>query len=122
MTVLNVFFTRSLAGLLKDTPVIVDTVNPGFCVSEIRNNFTGMAALVNWVMDKALARSTENGARQLIYAAIGSPEDPERLHGQYLNLHRVEEPSDFVVEEAAKERQDKLWVGLSQLHCKTRAT
>ena len=90
--------------------MIVNTVNPGFCVSEIRRNFTGVAAFANWVLDKSLSRSTEGGSRQLIYAAVGSAEDPERLHGQYLNLHRVDEPSDYVVEEKGKAREDKLWV------------
>lgn len=73
-----------------------------------------MAAFVNWVLDKSLSRPTEGGSRQLVYAAVGSPEDPERLHGQYLNLHRVDEPSDYVIEEKGKERQDILWVSLTQ--------
>ncbi|KAJ3535194.1 hypothetical protein NMY22_g6598 [Coprinellus aureogranulatus] len=80
---LSVFFTRALADLLKNTPVIVDTVTP--------------------------ARTTEQGARQLVYAALGSSDNPGALHGQFLNLHKVEEPSNYVLGEAGKARQDKLW-------------
>ncbi|KAJ3528349.1 hypothetical protein NMY22_g9456 [Coprinellus aureogranulatus] len=78
---LNIFFTRSFADLLKKTPVIFNTVNPGFCISEIRKKFTGMANLVNMILEKTLARPTEAGARQLVYAAIGNSEDAGSLHG-----------------------------------------
>lgn len=36
-TVFNVFFTRALADRLKpEVPVIVNSINPGLCVSEVR--------------------------------------------------------------------------------------
>lgn len=61
-------------------------------------------------MTKLLARPTEEGGRQLVYAAVGSPKNPEDLKGAYINLHRVDEPSDFVVGAEGKKREDKLWV------------
>lgn len=67
-------------------------------------------AIAVWMMQKVLARTTEQGARQFVYAALGKPVDPEALHGQYLNIQEVEEPSDYVIGDAGKARQDKLWV------------
>lgn len=110
LTVLNVFFTHSLQELLKDTPVIVNTVNPGYCYSELRREWTGIRGAIDWLMEKALARSTEAGARQFVYAAVGSADDPDKLRGAYLNIHRIDEPSDHVIGEAGKRRRDILWV------------
>ncbi|RXW25015.1 hypothetical protein EST38_g789 [Candolleomyces aberdarensis] len=106
---LNLFFTRSLADLLADTPVIADCVNPGYCYSALRRKFQGIRQAADWVMEKALARTSEEGGRQLTYAAVGSPEDPDRLRGQYISLHCVEEPSDYVLGSEGKKRQDVLW-------------
>lgn len=60
------------------------------------------------MMKMVLARTTEQGARQLVYAALGDAENPEALHGQYLDIHKVEEPSDYVLGGAGKVRLDKL--------------
>lgn len=66
--------------------------------------------IMDWLMEKILARSTEKGGRQLVWAAIGSPANRDDLRGGYVNLHRVEEPSDFVLGEEGKKREEKLWV------------
>lgn len=52
---LNVFFTLSLADLLKDTPVIVTTLNPGYCLSELRRSCTSVQAIIDYNMEKLLA-------------------------------------------------------------------
>ncbi|KAF6753523.1 short-chain dehydrogenase [Ephemerocybe angulata] len=109
---LVIFFTQSLAELLKDTPVIVNTVNPGYCYSELSRTYTGIKVVVEWVIKKILGRSTENGSRQLVYAAVGGAEDPDRLRGAYLNLYAVNEPSDHMLGEEGKSRRDKLWKDL----------
>jgi hypothetical protein len=117
-SVLNIFFTRSLASLLKDTPVIVDAVNPGFCRSELAREMSGMGGVLIWLMHTLLARTTEQGGRQLVYAAVGSSEDPDRLHGGYINLHKVDEPSDYVLGDAGNKRQEKLWVRFEVTSCR----
>ncbi|KAF5317889.1 hypothetical protein D9611_014387 [Ephemerocybe angulata] len=109
---LGTFFTQSLAELLKDTPVIVNTVNPGLCHSELLRDTTGVRALLTSLIKSILARSTECGSRQLVYAAVGGSDDPDRLRGAYLNLYGVEEPSDHTLGEDGKERRDKLWKDL----------
>ncbi|KAF9442180.1 NAD(P)-binding protein [Macrolepiota fuliginosa MF-IS2] len=105
---LNVFFVRALSERLKNQSVIVNCVNPGFCYSEIRRNVTTLATRVlEWVF----ARSTEQGSRQLVYGAIGGANDQEleNLKGAYINIARVDEPSDFVLGEDGKKREGKLW-------------
>ncbi|KAF6763182.1 short-chain dehydrogenase [Ephemerocybe angulata] len=109
---LNVFFAQSLAELLKDTPVIVNSLNPGYCYSELRRSFSGVKAMVDCLMEKVLAHTTEAGSRSLVYAAVGGAEDPEKLRGAYLNINTPTEPADAVIGEEGRKRQDKLWADL----------
>ena len=108
--VLNVFFARGLSERLRDKPLIVNTVNPGFCHSELLRNSTGLKAWIIWLAKIVLARSTEQGGRQLIWACIGGKDDIDQLRGAYISSMRVQEPSDFVVSEEGKHAQTKLWV------------
>ncbi|RXW16955.1 hypothetical protein EST38_g8899 [Candolleomyces aberdarensis] len=109
---LIVFFARSLAELLKDTPVIVNCVNPGLCKSELRRSFSGIRSIMVNLLEKALARTAEEGSRQFVWAAVGGPDDVDLLRGAYINIYEVEEPSDDVLGEEGKRRQDKLWADL----------
>ena len=47
-----------------------------------------------WIIRKIFARTAEEGGRQLVYAAVGSSDEPGHLQGAYVNLHKVKEPSD----------------------------
>lgn len=110
-TVLNVFFTRALSNHLKDQPVIVNTVDPGFCYSELRRD---VANLYFWILEKLVAQTAEEGSRQLIWAAIGVPGGKEssldELRGAFISLTNIHEPADFVLGEEGKKRENKLWV------------
>ena len=108
--VLNVFFARGLSERLCDKLVIVNTVNPGLCHSELSRNDTGLDAWIMWLMKKFLARTTEEGGRQLIWACIGGKDNVEQLRGAYISSMHVQEPSDFVISEEGKLAQTKLWV------------
>ena len=108
--VLNVFFTRGLGERLRDKPLIVNTVNPGFCYSTLRRNVKGIRAWPVWLMELILARTTEQGSRQLIWACIGGKDNVDQLRGAYISSMHVQEPSDFVVSEEGKRAQTKLWV------------
>ncbi len=109
--VLNVFFVRALNNRLKDQDVIVNTVNPGFCYSELLRERIGLLIAA---VQKVLARQTEEGSRQLVWAAVGTPSGGEgsldKLRGAYVNLADINEPSDFVLGAEGKKREDKLWV------------
>ena len=69
------------------------------------------------VFEKLLARQTEEGSRQLVWAALGTPDGAEegslnKLRGAYVNLSRIEEPADFLLGEEGKKREEKLWVSV----------
>ncbi|KAJ2933351.1 hypothetical protein H1R20_g3738, partial [Candolleomyces eurysporus] len=98
--------------LLKDTPVTVSCVNPGLCKSDLRRSFSGIRSIMINLLEKALARTAEEGSRQFVWAAVGGPDDVDLLKGAYVNIYEVEEPSDYVLGEEGKRRQDKLWADL----------
>ncbi|KAF8074521.1 hypothetical protein FPV67DRAFT_1605312 [Lyophyllum atratum] len=106
---LNVFFYQGLSDRLAHSPLIVVGVNPGFCLSEFRRSFSGLRAAFVWAFEKALARTTEEGGRQLVYAAVGESEDEGRLRGSYLSAAKVSEASDFALGAEGRALQDILW-------------
>ncbi len=46
-------------------------------------------------MEKALARTSEEGSRQVVWAAVGEADPPDALRGAYISLAKVSEPSDL---------------------------
>ncbi|KAF8961516.1 NAD(P)-binding protein [Flammula alnicola] len=109
---LNIFFARALSERLQNRPVIVNTVNPGYCYSGIRAGFTGPRAWFDWLLEKALARTSEAGSRQLIWAAVGGEDQKDDLRGAYISQVQVSEASDYVISDEGKAVQDKLWNNL----------
>ena len=107
---LNVFFARELSERLRDKPLIVNTVDPGFCHSELARNMTGIGAWTMWLRKLLLARTTEQGSRQLVWACISGKDNVDQLRGAYISSMAIREPSDTVVSEEGKRAQDKLWV------------
>jgi retinol dehydrogenase-12 len=64
---LNVLFGRSLTAHLPSTsPLVVDTVNPGFCYLSFRRNVKFPMSLIASLMEVFLARQTEEGAKCLV--------------------------------------------------------
>ena len=61
-------------------------------------------------MELIMARTSEQGSRQLIWACIGGKDNIDQLRGAYISSMEVREPSDFVVSEEGKRAQTKLWV------------
>ena len=112
LVVLDVLFARALSDRLSDKRIIVNTVNPGYCYSNIRSGFTGLQAWTDWLMEKALARTSEQGSRQLVWAAVGGKDQLDQMRGAYISRAQVSEASDFVISEEGKACQDKLWVSL----------
>ncbi|KAF8074677.1 hypothetical protein FPV67DRAFT_1409312 [Lyophyllum atratum] len=106
---LNVFFYQALNERLPPSSVIVDGVNPGYCYSELRRSFTGFLAVFDWLMEKFLARTTEQGGRQLVYAAVGDAHEEDKFRGAYVSAAKVSEASDFAIGPEGKVIQNKLW-------------
>ncbi|KAJ6557339.1 hypothetical protein DFH09DRAFT_1163826 [Mycena vulgaris] len=107
---LNIMFVRALnARIAASTPLVVNAVNPGYCYSNIRQSFSGIMAVVDRLMEICLALPTETGSRQLVWAALGQEENPDKLRGEYLSLQRVEEVSDYILSPEGARAQDRIW-------------
>lgn len=85
-------------------PVTVNTLNPGFCHSELARE----AGWYLYIMALLLARSTEVGSRTIVAAAAAGPE----THGKYMSESLVVEPSEFVRSKEGLQVQKKVWVEL----------
>lgn len=105
----NLFLTFSLSELLKNTPIIATSVTPGYCNSELTRHFVGVAAHATQMMQRLFARTAEEGARQLVFGAVGEAADPQKLRGAYISLHKVLTPSDHMLGDAGMARRDALW-------------
>ncbi|KAG5654210.1 hypothetical protein H0H81_006243 [Sphagnurus paluster] len=105
---LNLFFYQGLVERLPTRAVVVAGVNPGYCISELRREMTSMRAFLDAIMEKILARSTEEGSRQLVYAALAGAEDDEAMHGKvvqnklWLEMMSILEKIDPRVRETEK--------------------
>ncbi|KAJ4468314.1 hypothetical protein J3R30DRAFT_3386098 [Lentinula aciculospora] len=110
VSVLNVFFARALQARLSKYPsIIVDAVNPGYCYSGFRTNFTGFRAFLDHLMEKLFAITTEEGGRQLVWAAVGGSGVEETLKGGYVSFGEVVEPSDFSISKEGQALEEKYW-------------
>ncbi|KAK0207389.1 hypothetical protein IW262DRAFT_1530247 [Armillaria fumosa] len=86
---LSILFARSLQLHVLSSPAItVNSVNPRFCHSGLRTTIP---------------------AEELIYGAIGSLDDEEKLHGKFIQMSEIVEESNFVISEDGKIVQDKVW-------------
>lgn len=88
----------------SNVPVTVNSVNPGFCESELNREGSWILWVV-WLLKMLLARTTEAGSRGLVWAgAMG-----EESHGAYVSDCRVEEPSKWVRSEEGGVAGKRVW-------------
>jgi hypothetical protein len=73
----------------------------------------GIMAMVDSLMEKAISLPTEVGSRQLVWAALGEQEHPEKLRGESIYVGRVEEVSDYILSAEGVKIQNRLWVRCS---------
>ncbi|KAJ3749207.1 hypothetical protein DFH05DRAFT_1554884 [Lentinula detonsa] len=107
---LNVFFMRALQARLATHPsIIVDAVNPGYCYSGFRSSLTGIRAFLDYLMESLLAMTTEEGGRQLVWAAVGGAGSEEKIKGGYVSFGEVVEPSDFSLSKEGPDLEEKYW-------------
>ncbi|KAJ7140939.1 hypothetical protein C8R44DRAFT_692833 [Mycena epipterygia] len=106
---LNVFFVRALSEHLRTAPLIVNSVNPGFCKSDLGRDASLAVTAIFSIARAILAFTAEEGSRRLVWGAVGQPANPDALRGQYLNQCRVEEPSDFVISPEGQRAQEQIW-------------
>ena len=110
--VLNVFFVRELTKRLPaNSPVIVTAVNPGYCKSQLRRGLSPVYRVLDKIMEALLARTTEEGSRQLVWAAVGGAAGREfELRGGYVNMANLQEVSDYALSDEGATMQTRLWV------------
>ncbi|KAF8875435.1 short-chain dehydrogenase [Infundibulicybe gibba] len=105
---LNVFFVRALAKRLRDQKIVVNAVNPGFCISGIRRELGGAQKVVAGLMEKMIAFTTEEGSRQLVWAAVAG-ENEKSLNGGYVSGSQLMEVSDFVLDQDGQKAEEDIW-------------
>ncbi|KAJ7793731.1 hypothetical protein B0H14DRAFT_3889122 [Mycena olivaceomarginata] len=105
---LVIFFVRELNERLGAAPLIVNTVNPGMCISELRRDFPFALSWFIWLIERILAFTTEEGSRQLVFGAVGTQPSADALRGAYINQSKVQEPSDAVLGPAGLKDQNRI--------------
>ena len=62
------------------------------------------------IMEVTLARTTEEGSRQLVWAAVGGAGREFELRGGYVNAASLQEVSDYALSDEGTAVQSRLWV------------
>lgn len=91
--------------------IIINTVNPGYCVSELQRNAPPILYFFIQLGTILLARTTEVGSRTLFAGAVAGKES----HGMYMSECRVKEPSAFVRSEDGARSQKKVYEQLLKI-------
>lgn len=85
--------------------VILNTLTPGFCHSELMRHAVFPLNLLGWIGKKLIGRTTEMGSRTLVAAACAGDES----HGMYMTDCTVGEVSPWVRSEKGKETQKRVY-------------
>ncbi|KAJ3843260.1 hypothetical protein EV361DRAFT_884869 [Lentinula raphanica] len=111
--ILNTMFVRKLATLLPDNIVPV-SLNPGFCVSGLRRKHeNGDEAERFKKMEDEFGYTSEEGSRQIIYAAIGGKD--QELRGAFTSYSQVLEISDWMLSDEGKKAEEKTWTEMLEV-------
>lgn len=80
---LQLFAAREIADKIAKTKpfVILSTVNPGLCYTDLTRNATGTTFVAMKIMRALLAWTAEEGSRTLVHATIAGPES----HGIFIS-------------------------------------
>jgi retinol dehydrogenase 12 len=109
--VLNIFFVRELTKKLPaNSPVIVTAVNPGYCKSQLARYLSPVQRILSKIVEALLARTAEEGSRQLVWAAVGSAGREFELRGGYVSMANLQEVSDYALSDEGAVVQTRLWV------------
>ncbi|KAF9069760.1 short-chain dehydrogenase [Rhodocollybia butyracea] len=111
----NVFLVHKLAALLPKN-IIPVSLNPGFCLSGLRRHASGALAEQYDKMDAEFAYTSEEGSRQIVYAAIGGTD--EEVRGAFTSYSQVLGVPDWILSEDGKKAQDKTWDEMLELFSK----
>lgn len=104
--------TRPLAKILEKTPVVASLVCPGYCYSELQREIVGTQRVKKTILsmlDKAIARTSDEGARQFIWAALADNTDG-RMRSAYCDSMKIVETSAYSLSAEGLAAEDMLWV------------
>jgi retinol dehydrogenase-12 len=87
------------------TKVILNSLTPGFCHSELMRHAVFPLNLLGWIGKRLIGRTTEMGSRTLVAAASAG----EESHGAYMADCLVKEPSTWVRSEKGKATQQRFY-------------
>ncbi|RDW95130.1 short-chain dehydrogenase protein [Coleophoma crateriformis] len=105
---LEILTVRELATAMDASgkpKVILNTLTPGFCHSELMRHAVFPLNLLGWIGKRLIGRSTEMGSRTLVAAAAAGNES----HGKYMTDCVVREPSKFVRSVDGEKTQKKFY-------------
>lgn len=117
--VMGVYFARAFNDRLGGKPLIINTVDPGFCKSSIGRHRKGVESFIFGLLSKTIGRTPEEGSRQLVWAAVGGEDQKENLRGAFVDMaSRIGGLSDYGESEAGRIVQNKIWVRTSAYSAK----
>ncbi|KAL2216623.1 putative short-chain dehydrogenase [Thermoascus aurantiacus ATCC 26904] len=101
---LQLFAAREIAERTANTNpfVIVNTINPGLCYTDLARHAEGRTAVILKV-GRALLAWTAEGSRTLVHATIAGPQS----HGIYIN--GCDDIGPFVISPEGRKAQKKVW-------------
>ncbi|KAK1224190.1 hypothetical protein PQX77_012917 [Marasmius sp. AFHP31] len=105
--VLGQSFMRALQPHLPTITCV--SVGPGFCESDLTRHVTGQQAEAIAKMKEEYAYTSEEGGRQLLYAAIGERDRESEMRGGWVAFSEISECSDFLLGEEGKRLEGKVW-------------
>ena len=111
---LDMLFTRELGEHLQssshpeDKQIYVNCPNPGLCHSALSRNDEGYSL---HIMKLLLARTTEYGARNFVFAALAD----QTKQGEYVSDCSFTEPSDYVISQKGRTIQKTVWRELQEI-------
>ena len=111
---LEILTIRELAPAMKASGkpmVILNTLTPGFCHSELMRHAVFPLNLLAWIGKKLIARTTEVGSRTLVAAADAGVDS----HGVYMTDCKLGEVSRWVRSEKGKVAQARVYAELLQI-------
>ncbi|KAF9254283.1 short-chain dehydrogenase [Marasmius fiardii PR-910] len=104
---LQIMLVRALQS--RVSAITCCTVSPGFCHSELSREATGKFAEQLKQRKEAFALSSEEGSRQLLYAAIGRRHREEELRGAYVSYGAVQPCGEFIRSEGGQRVERRVW-------------
>jgi len=98
----NLYAVREIARLRQAQGVVVNLVEPGFCVSELmrEHNYNAFVTFVH----SRIGWSSAKGALNLLYAAL-KPTPP----GAYISACKIRQPASWTCDKEGLEVQKRVW-------------